>query len=222
MPIRANSACHERWSDFEERGGGRHCGSCDVTVVDLTRVTRRTAERLVRDAGSHLCARLRVDVDGQPVFVPETERASRFLGAATLGLLAAACEPSVATEPVPVDATVSILDGASAAGFGGSLMGIERTPLRPLGEAPASVTGQVAEAVAVVLAPAEVVPSEEQLLLTEAKLARGRPRRGHRTTSASISPAALVHPLPPFGSSNPGNVPPPSSHLFLGGISYVP
>ena len=133
MPIRANSACHERWSDFDEREGGRHCGSCDVTVVDLTRVTRRKAERLVRDAGSHLCARLRVDLDGQPVFVPETERAARFFGVATLGLLAAACEPSVATERVPDDATVSILDDTSAAGFGGSLMGIERTPMRPLG-----------------------------------------------------------------------------------------
>ncbi len=225
MPIRAESACAERWSSFEPRPGGRHCGSCDVTVVDLSRLTRRKAEALVIAAGGRLCARLRVDARGEPVFRPESPRAPAFFGAAALGLLTTACEPGAALEARPSAETApSALDDASPAHFGGSLMSVEHSPMRPLSpSSEARPTPGPSETAAIV---EDVVPTEEQRLLTEAKSERerhaARRGRGGRARAASVAPGTIVHPLPPIGAPAPGNVATPPTHLHLGGISYTP
>jgi hypothetical protein len=216
MPIRADSPCSERWDDFDARAGGRHCGSCDVTVVDLTRLTRRRAEKLVRDAGGRLCARMRVDRGGAPVFSPEPHpMPSVALVAASL--FVAACEggSEPASEPAPVAPTATLL--LDTGPTSGSLMTTEHAPMRPL---PETSEPAVAE---VVLAPVEELgPTPEQLLLTEAKEEReesARERRRSRRT-AVVSPGTLVHPLPPIGTTQ--NNTSVTSTLYLGGISYVP
>lgn len=230
MPIRADSPCRERWSTFEPRPEGRHCGSCDVTVVDLSRLSRRKAEAVVIAAGGRLCARLRVDSRGEPVFRPETPPARAFFGAAALGLLTAACDPASAPEapssPLLAAAPSGLFDDASPAHFGGSLMSVEHTPMRPLSASVAGPAATVPETAPIVAGVEEVLPTEEQRLLTEAKNERERHarrrRRTSRTTTASVAPGTVVHPLPPMGTPSPGNVAPPPTHLYLGGISYTP
>lgn len=237
MPIRADSACTEDWASFQPREAGRHCGTCDVTVVDLSRLTRRKAEAMVRAVGGRMCARMRVDAEGEPLFLPETERAPRLLGVAALGLLAAACDsgpaPASVAEPPEValtnDAAPSLLGGSSTERFGGSLMTTEHTPMRPLAGAQSGAAPVAATAAPPATGDLDLpgLPTAEQILLTEAKVeheeherARARRRRG-RTTTASIAPGTLVHPLPPLTRPNPGNVSTPAV-MYLGGISYTP
>jgi hypothetical protein len=213
MPIRADSPCHERWADFEARPGGRHCGSCDVTVVDLTRLTRRRAEALVAASGGRMCARMRVDRDGAPVFRPETERAPSFLGAA-VGLLAAACSSASAAEPAPEPPRATLLVETHATS--GSLMRTEHVPMRPLA---GTEHDEVAPTEVSIATPEpDPTPTPEQLLLTaekEERETRGRTRRRTRTTTASVAPGTVVHPLPPMNVSRP-------TPLDLGGISDSP
>lgn len=216
MPIRADSPCHERWTDFEKREGGRHCGSCDVTVVDLSRLSRKRAEALVIAAGGKLCARMRVDGRGEPVFRPEPAGASRLVGVA-VGLLAAACDAPPAPPPAAVAAPVATLL-TDLSPRSGSLMTTEHTPMLPIPELPSTpVVVGVVEAPAVEV---DVVPTPEQLLLTEEKEAREtRPTRLRRR---AVAPGTVVHPLPPIGGTVPMNVSRPDPGLYLGGISYTP
>lgn len=81
------------------RGEGRHCGSCDSTVIDLSRVTRSQAESIVAAHGGKMCGRVRADAHGDSVFAPEPARA-RLLPIALAGLLVA-CSAQAAPEETP-------------------------------------------------------------------------------------------------------------------------
>ncbi|HYE07612.1 MAG TPA: hypothetical protein VEL07_18990 [Planctomycetota bacterium] len=70
MNLRIATPCHEDWSGMTPNGPGRHCASCDKTVVDLTALTPAAssvamvglADRV--RAGEHLCVRAHADASG--------------------------------------------------------------------------------------------------------------------------------------------------------------
>lgn len=123
LPIRVLQPCHEAWAGMTPRGPGRHCTACDKTVVDLTRVTRREAESIVRAHGGELCGRLAVDARGEPVFRPEPLRLAplAFVGA----LAACSTDPSPPPPPAPVARAPDPHEGPAAPPdlrrFGGSV-----------------------------------------------------------------------------------------------------
>ncbi|MFO0682326.1 MAG: hypothetical protein U0234_09760 [Sandaracinus sp.] len=135
LPIRVESPCQEDWSAMSLRGEGRHCARCDTTVLDLTRVTQRVAEQLIRERGGEVCARVRADAQGLPTFAPEPRR--KGLAPLVLASALAACgadpdqsaSPSVAaveSETVPVDggddaAPLVVVTSGTTGSFGGSL-----------------------------------------------------------------------------------------------------
>ena len=47
--------CPEPWETMEVREGGRYCARCQHVVTDLTGMTRRQAEKIVKRAGDDLC-----------------------------------------------------------------------------------------------------------------------------------------------------------------------
>src|SRR6266851_4175960 len=88
LRLRIASSCDASWSSMERRAGGRHCGSCDKHVHDLTAATapRATALALLY-AEVGMCARIRAGEDGFAVFRKERrprrrDPRGRFLAAA--------------------------------------------------------------------------------------------------------------------------------------------
>jgi hypothetical protein len=116
MDFRIPEPCHERWEDMQPRGEGRFCERCQHTVVDLTRMSRRQAERrLKKERGDYLCIQLALDPLERPVFRPEPSRAAHWAGGLVLvaALTAGGCSAGgdegaevaqLEPEPCPVDA----------------------------------------------------------------------------------------------------------------------
>lgn len=205
MPLLPNSPCHERWSTLTPNGDGRYCQRCDKTVVDLTQLTRRQAEKRVLAAGGAMCGRLRVDPSGAPVFRPEPARAPSLVGVATASLLAA-CGSTTESESASTPSTLaSVEEHAPEVTTGGDhLLGADSptgslaAPMMPLAddrdlEATAAATEAPVAAAIVVAAVVEedgvAVPTADQLTLTEAKEEERRPAR-RRRRSATVSTAA--------------------------------
>lgn len=251
MPISFDSPCHQDWSTFTPKGasvGGesRHCQSCDKTVVDMTRLTRRQAEKMVIASGGHMCGRLRVDPSGAPMYRRETERAPGLLGLAAASLLAACGSTtdegnvvaSTGTELPSTGGDHLLEDGTATAG---SLA----TPMMPLADdrdiaataaeesAPEGIT---IAAIVTEEGDEEIVPTAAQLLLTEAKDGEERPARvtsrRHRDTVATTTTtttatrgrrnngSAHVVSAPPIVPPAVNN--PPDTMVMMGGISYTP
>jgi outer membrane protein OmpA-like peptidoglycan-associated protein len=94
VELRIASPCTAAWEQMAPVSGGRWCERCERPVHDLTRATalevRATAVVFGR---SGLCARLRVDADGEAILRvprPSPSRARPTLAAAVLGVGAAA------------------------------------------------------------------------------------------------------------------------------------
>jgi len=99
--------CDQRWEEMTPRGHGRHCGHCDRTVVDLTRLRRREAQPYLQ-AKETLCVRVILDDEGEPVFRVDPKRG---LGAIALAALAGCTAPA----PAPASAPVSVVADQDAA-----------------------------------------------------------------------------------------------------------
>lgn len=264
MPITPNAPCHERWSQLSPTGDGptsggaeKYCQKCDKTVVDMTALTRRQAEKLLVQAGGELCGRLRVDPSGAPVFRREGQRAPSLLGLATASLLAACgstTEESGSSTSVAASVEArspEVTTGGdhllSSDGVGGSLA----RPMMPLADDRPATSSTATEAEAIVptiasLAPsgvetdADVVPTADQLLLTERKEEDRHPvRHGGRRRVRTVPTVDAVDPpdtsttarrrnngshTVSVAPTTPGapsiNTPPPE--MYLGGISYTP
>ena len=179
MKIRVATACSERWESFPARGAGRHCDSCDRTVVDLSVLTRRAAEAwLGARRGERVCGRLLVDARGEPVFRPERRRLPVLGSVAFAGMLAA-CVPD---EPPPVAEATTAQPAEpvdTLEGFSGSLAMGRMMPMAP--EDP-SIAASPTPTPTVI----EPIPSPEQIALTHEKHERHRARR---------PPAYASHPL---------------------------
>lgn len=113
MDFHVAEPCSERWDGMTRRADGRFCDRYQHTVVDLTSMSRRDAERRARRAeGDYLCVRLAVDDEGGAVFRHDRRRAPHFAGGLVLvaALTAGGCrssppsdEPSVVTAPCSID-----------------------------------------------------------------------------------------------------------------------
>lgn len=91
--------CSNRWRDLEPRVNGRYCGECDKVVLDFTRLTRKQATQLVRNATERVCARIVVDEHGEPLHRIEPKRTANAAAALAAGsLLAAACSTTTANQ----------------------------------------------------------------------------------------------------------------------------
>jgi hypothetical protein len=122
MEFEIPSPCEERWEDMEPVQGGRFCGRCRHAVLDLSQLTRKGAERLLRgERGDYACVQLAVGEDGAAIFRPERARgvATGAILAAALGL--AGCEASggegeaaiESSEPCPIPGPPMFPVGAS-------------------------------------------------------------------------------------------------------------
>jgi hypothetical protein len=245
MPLLPNSPCHERWSELTPNADGRYCGKCDKTVVDLTRLTRRQAEKLVVAAGGGLCGRLRIDPSGAPVFRPEVARAPGMLGIAAAGLLAA-CGSTTESESASSPVTLASAEGRDPSGTAGGdhLLGEDPSSgslagaMAPIGSGPESEEEAMAPAgpsvVGAILEDgADAIPTDAQRTLTEAKEEERRPARRRRRAVAdaheAVDPARGVRgrrngPHPVTSTPGPGPVSPlnlPSPGMYMGGIRYT-
>src|SRR5262245_11566020 len=63
--IQIASPCFARWADMKGDDRARHCGSCDKTVYDLSRLTADQAADLIRAKEGSLCVRLFRRSDGR-------------------------------------------------------------------------------------------------------------------------------------------------------------
>jgi len=86
--------CSADWDDMPGTDQVRHCAQCDKNVYNLSAMTRRQAEALLRETEGHLCARLYRRADGTiltgncPVGLRNLgRRISRAAGAAMSAML---------------------------------------------------------------------------------------------------------------------------------------
>jgi hypothetical protein len=244
MPISFDSPCHQDWSTFTSVSGAsaerRHCQSCDKTVVDMTRLTRRAAERMVIEAGGKMCGRLRVDPSGAPVYRREIERAPGLLGIAAASLLAA-CGSTTEDGPVAVHGEVPSAGGDHLLADGAPSSGSLAAPMMPLADDRDLVVTAVDErpgtTIAAIVTEEDdeaVVPTEDQRLLTEAKDGEDHPRgTARRRRGADTTPVTTVTPhgrrnnggghvvTAPITGPGPAINNPPET-VMMGGISYTP
>ena len=98
---RLSSPCHAAARGELSTGErGLWCAACEREVIDLTRLTRKQALPVLRSR-EPVCIRVRLDAEGEPVFVPEIERGPR--GWIVAAALAAGCTaPPPAPEPAPI------------------------------------------------------------------------------------------------------------------------
>jgi len=99
--------CPEPWETMEIRDGGRYCARCQHVVTDLSGMTRRQAEKIVKRAGDDLCIQVVVDADERAVFRPPPIRAPHWAGGVVLtaALTTGGCDggtPPPPPEPVTV------------------------------------------------------------------------------------------------------------------------
>jgi hypothetical protein len=110
--LRVASPCTVPWDGMAGNDRVRHCGECRLNVYNLSEMTRREAEALVRGAEGRLCVRFFRRPDGTVLTrdCPVGLRAVRMrlvrLGSAVaalfLGMLAGGCRKAVdGGDPIP-------------------------------------------------------------------------------------------------------------------------
>ena len=175
MEIEIPEPCHEDWDAMERRGRGRYCGRCERTVVDFSRMSRREAERLLREAGPDVCGNVAFDQYDDPLFRPEPARAPFFAGGlvllAALGAGGCAGEPESPIEPIAAEVGPPDEDAPCE---------LAAAPMLPVDEAASPALGPAATRPV----PAEVdagegSPTAEQAALTRRKEEGPRVRIPH-------------------------------------------
>jgi hypothetical protein len=102
--------CDQDWDRMEPRGDGRHCGHCDRTVIDLTRLTRKQAQPYLRSKES-ICVRTMLDIDDEPLFRIEPKKSVGILTAAAIAIGCTA-QPQEEMSPEPPE-VAAVPDDAS-------------------------------------------------------------------------------------------------------------
>src|SRR6188474_2552412 len=91
--IRVEKPCTENWDDMTGNDRVRFCSHCSKDVNNISKLTIRQAEKLVRKSGGRLCVRYRIDPrSNAPMFARRLSSAARHsLAAGTISasLLAA-------------------------------------------------------------------------------------------------------------------------------------
>ena len=127
--------------------GGFACTRCELEVVDLRRATRKRALRVLaelRAEGGRVCARVRAQPDGTPLFRSDPSFLARFAGPVALASSLAACSPSATTSrtaATPITLSHSSTFGGNGNGPTAPLTG---TPTSRVEPPPAASTSNVA------------------------------------------------------------------------------
>src|SRR5450432_248011 len=89
----------------------RFCESCQKTVHDLSRLTRREAAKLLRSSRGGLCAKISFDPQGRIVFRPDPETGTigRLVRLSLLGVSALGSQ-SISFAQAPTDAKTCTLE----------------------------------------------------------------------------------------------------------------
>jgi hypothetical protein len=118
-PLQINKPCHENWGAMTPNERGRHCASCNKTVVDLTAMPVSQAAAFMNDLGDrlrskpdqHVCVRAHADTSGR-LMKPGARRLLRPEGlAAILAMSLSGCGQNASTTqhltppPTPVNAS---------------------------------------------------------------------------------------------------------------------
>lgn len=72
--------CHETWDNMQPTGKGRHCASCQKTVVDFTAMSDEEIIRYMSKAGPHVCGRLSPDQINRPLIPLTPPQQNRLPG----------------------------------------------------------------------------------------------------------------------------------------------
>jgi hypothetical protein len=72
--------CHESWANMQPSEKGRHCVSCQKTVVDFTAMSDQEIIRYMSKAGSHVCGRLAPDQINRPLIPLTPPQQNRLPG----------------------------------------------------------------------------------------------------------------------------------------------
>lgn len=89
----------------------RFCESCKRSVHDLSALTRKQAEHLLKASPEGLCGRISCDETGKMIFQPEAQPARRhFVRVSLLGISAYASHASASTDVNSCSVEVRIVD----------------------------------------------------------------------------------------------------------------
>src|SRR4051812_14945111 len=89
--------CHEDWNAMTPATQGRHCASCDKTVVDVTRMRPVEAVRFLGELrsglpkGGEVCVRAHADPSGRLLMPSATRRLLTNGLAAVIAMTIAGC-----------------------------------------------------------------------------------------------------------------------------------
>lgn len=178
MKLHIATPCHEDWSGMTPHGPGRHCASCDKTVVDLTALApaastvamKRIAQRI--RGGEHLCVRAHVRADGvlRPTRVHRRLLTNGMAAMLAMAMASGLTGCGVDAQTVPTDPQVQQVD----------------PPRAQMGEA--CVPEPTPEPV---IDPVEPEPEPEPVVM--GKIAAPEP------APAPVEPEPLVEPQPLMG-----------------------
>jgi hypothetical protein len=81
--IEVKSPCTESWEEMTGNDVVRFCSHCSKNVNNLSEMTRRQAEKLVRKSGGRLCVKYKTQpATGLPVFAQKINRLAARSGIA--------------------------------------------------------------------------------------------------------------------------------------------
>lgn len=103
--ISVANPCEMAWEEMQGDAQKRYCGYCDKHVYNLSQMSRREAENLLRATNGKLCARFERNADGrihtmdEPIALPRFNQKFLRLAATTMSA-ALSLSPTVIAKPV--------------------------------------------------------------------------------------------------------------------------
>lgn len=107
--------CRSSWGEMDGADQQRFCSSCQKTVHDLSAMTRRDANKLLRNGPAELCVRITRDADGKIIHRPGTRLGRGLLASASFfGISALASPPAFAQNSPAACVAVKVVDPGGA------------------------------------------------------------------------------------------------------------
>src|SRR5882724_12291071 len=74
LQIQIPTPCHENWQNMTPNDKGKHCMSCQKTVIDFTNMSDRQILAHITNASSSVCGRFNGDQLNKDLVVPENRK----------------------------------------------------------------------------------------------------------------------------------------------------
>lgn len=88
--IEVKSPCDENWDEMQGNDKVRFCSHCAKSVNNISLLTRKKAERIVRDSGGNICVRyVKNPETGRPLYAQDLYKITRRAPALAAGVVAA-------------------------------------------------------------------------------------------------------------------------------------